>query len=149
MGFPGTVSISQELLVGLVREHLKCLVSCSYTHIVLTSSHGGSSGRLRRLYLSFTSLCDRDNVRLTGVLDLIGWIDALKEAPSAHGLHQADMPAVQADLVETSIMLALHPEMVDMSRAATGFLGISTLTPSSATAASGSSARPGCLAIPP
>jgi creatinine amidohydrolase len=123
MGFPGTVSIPQELLVALVEEHLKCLIECGFTHIVLTSSHGGNFGPLAEALPELTKLCDRHNVRLTGVLDLMGWIDALKEAPSTHGLHQADTPAVQADLIETSIMLALHPEMVDMSRAAAGFLG--------------------------
>ena len=68
-------------------------------------------------------ICAAGNVELTPVLSLQAWIDALKAAPNRHGLRQEDMPAVQGDLIETSIMMALHPELVRVDRIQRGFVG--------------------------
>jgi creatinine amidohydrolase len=62
-------------------------------------------------------------VQLIPVLELQRWIDALKAAPNARGLRQLDIPAVQADLIETSMMLALHPALVRRDRIEPGFVG--------------------------
>jgi creatinine amidohydrolase len=123
LGFPGTVSVPPEVLVAVVREQLRCLIEAGFKRIVLTSSHGGNFVPLAEALPVFQELCDENDVHLTPVLSLLGWIDALKEAPNARGLRQEDMPAVQADLIETSIMLALHPEMVRVDKIERGFVG--------------------------
>jgi creatinine amidohydrolase len=123
LGFAGTVSLPPEVLVAVVREHLRCLIDCGFSRIVLTSSHGGNFVPLGEAVPGFRELCAAADVELVPVLSLQGWIDALKEAPNARGLRQEDMPAVQADLIETSIMLALHPEMVRLDQVERGFVG--------------------------
>jgi creatinine amidohydrolase len=123
LGYPGTISVPPEVLVAVVHEHLACLIEAGFTEIVLTSSHGGNFVPLAEAVPAFRERCDAAGVRLTPVLDLLGWIAALKERPNAHGLRQEDMPAVQADLIETSIMLSLHPEMVRRDRIERGFVG--------------------------
>jgi creatinine amidohydrolase len=132
-GFPGTFSIGPELLVNNVLEALRSLIAAGFKRIVLTSSHGGNFVPLAEAVDRFDELCSASGVRLTPVLDLFAWIDALKEAPHAHGLRQEDMPAIQADLIETSIMLALHPEMVRTDRIERGFIGDFDLDASFAT----------------
>src|SRR4051794_5539914 len=42
LGFSGTVSLPPELLVAVIAEHLRCLMDCGFSRIVLTSSHGGN-----------------------------------------------------------------------------------------------------------
>lgn len=123
LGYPGTISVPPEVLAAVVREHLACLIEAGFTEIVLTSSHGGNFVPLADALPGFAELCAGAGVGLTPVLDLMAWIAALKERPNAHGLRQEDMPAVQADLIETSIMLALHPEMVRRDRIERGFVG--------------------------
>jgi creatinine amidohydrolase len=123
LGFPGTISVSREILEGVVREQMRCLIESGFRRIVLTSSHGGNFVPLTESLPVFERLCAEHDVQLTPVLDLFAWIDALKRAPNARGLRQEDMPAVQADLIETSIMLALHPEMVRLDRIERGFVG--------------------------
>jgi creatinine amidohydrolase len=123
LGFPGTISVPPEILVAVVREQLRSLIGTGFSRIVLTSSHGGNFVPLARAVPSFELLCRERGVRLLPVLELQGWIDALKAAPTARGLRQHDMPAVQADLIETSIMLALHPALVRRDRIEPGFVG--------------------------
>jgi len=123
LGFPGTISVAPDVLAGVVHAQLVCLIQSGFRRIVLTSSHGGNFVPLSEAMPRFQSLCDEHDVELTPVMDLFGWIDALKQAPHAHGLRQGDMPAVQADLIETSIMMALHPEMVRTDRIVRGFVG--------------------------
>lgn len=123
LGFPGTISVPPDVLVAVVREQLRCLIEAGFKRIVLTSSHGGNFVPLADALPTFEALCAESSVELTPVLSLLGWIDALKSAPNRRNLRQEDMPAVQADLIETSIMLALHPEMVRVDRIEPGFVG--------------------------
>jgi creatinine amidohydrolase len=122
MGFAGTFTIPPEVLVALVTHHLRSLAESGFTHVVLTSSHGGNFGPLREALPGLRQEGLKLGVRLTPVLDLGAFVAALIRAPLARGLDQG-MPAVQADLVETSLALALRPETVHMELAAPGYLG--------------------------
>jgi creatinine amidohydrolase len=123
LGFPGTVSVTPEVLVAVVSAQLQCLIDAGFRRVVLTSSHGGNFVPLSESLEVFQRICAEGGAELTPVLDLLAWIDALKAAPNRHGLRQEDMPAVQGDLIETSIMMALHPEMVRTDRIERGFVG--------------------------
>jgi creatinine amidohydrolase len=123
LGFAGTISISPEALVATVEETLRCLVDSGFRRVVLTSSHGGNFAPLAAAGDRLAGVCRDRGAELVPVLSLGAWIDALKEAPNAHGLRQQDMPAVQADLIETSIMLALRPDLVRRDRIERGFVG--------------------------
>ncbi len=122
MGFPGTFSISPELLVATVKEHLRCLADSGFKHVVLTSSHGGNFNPLRAAVPGLREHCSALGIRLTPVVDLGAFVAALTRAPLARGLDQG-LPAVQADLIETSIVLALRPETAHMERAEPGYMG--------------------------
>ncbi len=117
---PGTVSISEERLAIVIREVVDSLVSHGFTDIVLLSSHGGNYGalnaavpRLRETY---------PHVRIHSRTDF----------ESGMGRRQALLQELDLDPVkvgvhagqgETSMMLACHPDLVDMGRAVEGFTG--------------------------
>lgn len=122
MGFPGTFSIPPSLLVALVKEHVRCLAECGFTRVVLTSSHGGNFNPLHSALSELVDHCTKLGISLLPVLDLGAFIGALTKAPLARGLDQG-LPAVQADLVETSIVLALRPETAHMELAEPGYMG--------------------------
>lgn len=122
MGFPGTVSISPELLVGTVRAYIRSLASAGFTSIVLTSSHGGNFGPMANALPEFEALAADLGVCLIPVLDLSRWIAALRAVPDRHGKVQ-NVPAFAGDLIETSILLYLCPDQVQMDRAEVGYLG--------------------------
>jgi creatinine amidohydrolase len=123
LGFPGTISLPPNALVAVVREQVRGLIDSGFARIVLTSSHGGNFAPLAEALPSFERLCRERGVRLIPIMELRGWVDALKAAPNARGLRQQDIPAMQADLIETSMMLALHPTLVRRDRIEPGFVG--------------------------
>jgi creatinine amidohydrolase len=123
LGFAGTISVPPDVLAAVVREQLRCLIESGFSQVVLTSSHGGNFVPLRDVVPELDELCIAHKVGFIPVLDLQEWINALKAVPNSRGLRQEDMPAVQADLIETSIMLALFPDLVRIDRIERGFVG--------------------------
>lgn len=121
LGFAGTFTITPELLVAQVESHFTNLARMGFERIVLTSSHGGNfaplSEALPRLNAHAASL----GLTIVPVLSLERFVDALRKAPAERGLDQG-LPAVQADLIETSIMLYLRPDLVRMDLAEVGHM---------------------------
>jgi creatinine amidohydrolase len=107
--FPGSLSISDSTIVALVGELADGLRRWGVRGLVLFSAHLGNAAALRR---AARSLVDDGLPAL--VLTYPGLKEvaaAVREAPESH-------PSIMhADELETSILLALHPDRVDMSRA--------------------------------
>jgi creatinine amidohydrolase len=121
LGFAGTFTIPPELLFLQVEAYITSLAGMGFERIVLTSSHGGNfiplDGQLTRL----RAHADRYGISIVPVLDLFAFVAALRKAPAERGLDQG-LSAVQADLIETSIMLYLHPDDVRMDLAEVGHM---------------------------
>ncbi len=110
MNFPGTVTVSIDTLSRYVYESSKSLIRAGYRKIVFLSAHGGDNLSVLR-ELSFR-LREEHRV-LCAVVHVWGVIS--KMAPSkfwgeGHRAGHGGEPT-------TSVMLYLHPELVDMSKA--------------------------------
>jgi creatinine amidohydrolase/Fe(II)-dependent formamide hydrolase-like protein len=83
------------------------------------------NGELRIERLAWPEIRDELEAGNETVICVVGSIE--QHGPhlpcETRGLRQQDMPAVQADLIETSIMLALHPTLVRRDRIEPGFVG--------------------------
>ncbi len=108
-GFPGTLSLSAELLIGLIREVGKQLAGQGVQRLVLFNAHGGQIGLLqtaaRELAAETPSMAVLPCFLWSGVS---GLKTLLPSDELAHGLH--------AGLAETSLMLALEPSLVGTQR---------------------------------
>ena len=108
-GFPGTLCLSAELLIGLVREVGKQLAGQGVQRLVLFNAHGGQIGLLqtaaRELAAETPSMAVLPCFLWSGVS---GLKTLLPSDELAHGLH--------AGLAETSLMLALEPSLVGTQR---------------------------------
>jgi creatinine amidohydrolase len=122
MGFAGTITIGPELLTGMVEAYIRCLAEAGFKEVVLTSSHGGNFGPLSAALPRLRESAAAAGVGLTPVLDLGAWIAGLNAALVARGIRQGEVPAIQADLIETSLMLRLDSSVVHMERAEVGTL---------------------------
>ena len=118
--FPGTLSLSAELMLQLVDQVGGQLAAMGVKRLVLLNAHGGQIGLLqvaaRQLRLRCPSM---------GVLPCFIWsgvnglASLLPPAELAHGLH--------AGQAETSLMLHLAPELVGPSRPVDGAHGPGSL----------------------
>jgi creatinine amidohydrolase len=108
--FPGSLSVSDEILIGLVTDLADGLRRGGVTGLVLFTAHLGNVAALRA---ASRALADAGGLPALTLaypgLDQVAPLVA--ESPRSH-------PSIMhADELETSVMLALHPLRVDMDRA--------------------------------
>ena len=111
--FPGTLSLSSELLISMVVELGEQLAAMGWTRLVLFNAHGGQIALLqvaaRELRKRCPSLAVLPCFLWSGVEGLASLI---AEPELSDGLH--------AGLAETSLMQRLAPSLVSESRPAEG-----------------------------
>ncbi len=117
--FPGTLSITERTFQEQVRACVESLGAHGIRRVFVLSGHGGNFAPLARLSAEvggrigateFVPFSD-----LEAFLDVFALVSALDGIPpEASGAHAGEW--------ETSIMLALHPELVRMEAAEPGFV---------------------------
>ncbi len=105
LGFPGTVSLSAEALLAQLQGIAAALSEAGFRRLVLFNGHGGQIALLqvaaRQLQQQFPSLAVFPWFLWSGPA---GVLEQIPEPERSQGLH--------AGRLETSLMLALHPELV-------------------------------------
>jgi creatinine amidohydrolase len=108
LAFPGTLTLSHETLARVCYELGHSVHRTGLRKILFLNSHGGQPQLLEivcrdlRVKLGMFAL----TTMWPQLVDMTGLVDA---AEIRHGIHGGQ--------IETSIMLHLHPDLVDMSRA--------------------------------
>jgi len=114
MAFSGSLTISETLLMDLIDAYLASLRRHGFERFVVMSSHGGNYPVLARWAQQRPAA---DAI----VISDIGVFDAGFEAIRRFG--RTDSAGPHAEVLETSMMLHLHPDLVHMERAEPGFTG--------------------------
>jgi creatinine amidohydrolase len=106
--FPGTLSLSYETAARVLGDIAEGVVRAGVHKILLMNSHGGNSALISTVALDLRA---RFNVlAVTCSWARFGYPDGLfAETEQRHGIHGGE--------IETSLMLAFRPELVDMGRA--------------------------------
>ena len=111
--FKGTISLSANLLLKLVKEVGGDIAGMGFRRLVLFNSHGGQIGLLQSAARELRLLCPQ-----MAVLPCFLWsgVDSLEtvipQEEIISGLH--------AGLAETSLMLSIDPELVGVERPVDG-----------------------------
>lgn len=119
MAFPGTISILPETLEALVRDYCVSLSRHGFKNICIIPTHGGN-------FAPIAVMLDRlreavgPGTRVFAFTDLEGMMKAWRNAVQKEsGL--GNRVGGHADIAESSIMMVLHPELVDKNIAEPGF----------------------------
>jgi creatinine amidohydrolase len=114
LGFPGTISLNNAVYVEVLEDILESLIGAGYRKIFLLNAHGGNitPGRMATLQVQ---------LRHPELVDLViafssWWSLADKEIAAINLLEQKIV--THACELETSMILQLRPELVDMDLAA-------------------------------
>ena len=117
----GTINLSPSTLKNVVRDVCSSLSVHGFKEIIVLPSHGGNYRPLQEIVPSL-----RNELPATKITypesDLDRHLAEMDSFYEEHGLDSAKM-GVHAGQSETSRMLAVHPDLVDMSLAAKGFMG--------------------------
>jgi creatinine amidohydrolase len=115
MAFPGTITISPQLMMELLDAHIASLAKHGFQRFIVFSSHGGNFPVLAK----WQERGVPDGVIV--VTDLDGFAGTMLKALRPFGRNDTTIP--HGDASETGEMLYVHPELVKMDRAAKGFEG--------------------------
>ena len=119
LAFAGTLSISTETFAAIVRDLVASVGRHGFARLILLPTHGGNFGPLAAAMEGVEPVEGLEVVALTD-------LSILTEGTTAMSADQGVSPAeagVHAGEWETSLLLALHPELVRMERAEEGYTG--------------------------
>ena len=106
--FPGTLSLTAETLIAAWSEIGESVARAGVKRLVIFNSHGGNPPVMDIVARRLRGQCGLLAVTANWY-DLVNIEDLFTETERRHGIH--------GGAVETSILLHLHPELVDMTKA--------------------------------
>ncbi len=114
LDFPGTISVPNSLYVEIIKNMTRSLVQAGFRRIFLLNGHGGNVAPGETAITEMANECDRCDEALIA-LGSYWAIAAAAMKPEAHGMTQKQLS--HACEYETSMMLALHGQLVKMDAA--------------------------------
>jgi creatinine amidohydrolase len=124
MAFPGTISLEESTFAAVLRDYVRSLARHGFRRICVIPSHGGNFAPLTHA-LPMLREAAGERAHVAAFTDLQSVIGGWVRLAGTLGL--AERVGGHADIAESSVMLALHPELVHMDAAEAGHVG--PLTP--------------------
>lgn len=106
--WPGTISLRPETLAKLILEITEWIYSAGFTRILLLNGHVTNWAPLR---------CGLENVRHTYPDVRIALRSIWEISPKIHEFYHHDAENFHANCAETSVMLSLRPDLVQLDKA--------------------------------
>ncbi len=120
MAFAGTISIQQETLASILRDYVVSLARHGFRNVVLVPTHGGNFRPVAAIVGALKDTVPQTNV--VAYTSLESFIQTISAASSEFGV-PPEAAGGHADETETSLILALRPDLVHMERAVAGYVG--------------------------
>ncbi len=123
MPLPGSLTLRPEVFREVIRDYVAGCVHHGFRKIVLCSSHGGNFAAIGELAEELGA--KYPDTKIVSAMALSDFVAACEEGDRMFGLPKGTCGA-HACCLETSIMLYVKPEYVNMDRAVTGYMGTDT-----------------------
>jgi creatinine amidohydrolase len=119
LAFPGTLSLSQETFRALVADIVRSLARGGFRRVVLLPTHGGNFGPLAA---AADELEDSVDIEVRALTDLSALFALAQLGAEKFGVSLGE-GGLHAGEWETSMLMAIHPELVHTERSEPGFTG--------------------------
>jgi creatinine amidohydrolase len=119
LAFPGTMSVGEETFGSVVGDIVRGWADQGFKRIVLLPTHGGNFGPLGA---ALERLGQLDGVKVVAITDLSVLVNATLGLGAELGIPAAE-GGLHGGEWETSLMLAVQPNLVHMDRAVAGYTG--------------------------
>jgi creatinine amidohydrolase len=119
LGFPGTLSLTEETFNALVADLVRSLARGGFGRIVLLPTHGGNYAPLAA---ALEQLGPLKGARVVALTDITALLRIATLGQELHGVPLAE-GGLHAGEWETSMLLAIHPPLVHMERGEAGYTG--------------------------
>jgi creatinine amidohydrolase len=118
--FAGAISLRPETLKSLIHDYCVSLAKQGFKNIVILPSHGGNFNAVQEVTDELNQ--SLEGTKVVSYTDLKSLLEFLAEFSSRHGVSAGESGA-HAGESETSMVLAIRKDLVDMKNAETGFVG--------------------------
>jgi creatinine amidohydrolase len=120
MAFPGTVSLRSETLQEIVKDYCRSLARHGFETIIIIPSHGGDFPPVQ----AACEILEEElaGVKLIGYTDQDAFIDLFSRLAGEFGL-VPQVAGSHAGDVETSLIMAIAPQLVDAGNMEPGYTG--------------------------
>jgi creatinine amidohydrolase len=119
VGFAGTISLNEETYHALIADLVRSLLRGGFGRIVLLPTHGGNFAPLAA---ALERLEEHERAHVVALTDL-GVLFEIAQIGEREFRVPLGEGGLHAGEWETSLMLAIHPELVQMEGAEPGFTG--------------------------
>ncbi len=121
LALPGSLSLRKEVFRGIAEDYVDCYIKHGFKRFIFIASHGGNMQETKKLAEEMQSAYpDKLFINILTLEFLLKLFASFEK--------QYNMPAGScgghACAFETSVMLYLEPELVNMKAAEAGFVGI-------------------------
>lgn len=120
MDFAGSLTLSEATFIQVVSETCHSLARHGFKRIVLIPTHGGNFRPIGKVAALIQPQLPQ--VKVVAYSDLAAFVEAVYAVGEAAGI-AAERVGAHAGEHETSMILALRPELVAMNQAEPGFIG--------------------------
>ena len=117
--FPGTVSLSAETFHAVVADVVRSLVRGGFRRVVLLPTHGGNFGPLAS---ALEQLGPVRGIEIRALTDLGALFAIARLGAEEHSVPLGE-GGVHAGEWETSMLMAIHPDLVHLERGEPGYTG--------------------------
>jgi creatinine amidohydrolase len=119
LAFPGSLDVSPETLMAMIRDVVFSLDHHGFENIILLPSHGGNFAPVATIT---QEIAPKLKANLIAMGDLMGLIGKMQEVAVEMGIPREAVGG-HACAGETSILLAYRPDLVRMQHAKPGYIG--------------------------
>lgn len=119
LAFAGTLSIAEETFCAIVADLVSSLVGGGFERIVLVPTHGGNFAPLAE---AVEKLPPEHRDHVVAITDLGVFIRIAQVGDAEFGVPLSE-GGLHAGEWETSMLLAIHPDLVNMDLAEAGYVG--------------------------
>jgi creatinine amidohydrolase len=117
--FPGTLSVADETFHAIVADLVRSLARGGFRRVVLLPTHGGNFAPLAA---AVEKLGPVEGVRVDALTDITVLLQVAQLGEAEHGVPLGD-GGLHAGEWETSLMMAVEPQLVHLERGASGYTG--------------------------
>jgi len=119
MSLPGTITLRPEVFIGIVEDYISSYIRHGFKTIILGSSHGGNSQALSQIIKDHVDKHEGVKI-ISGMFDFMSILKKLEKEDNL----PAGTYGGHACACETSIMLHIAPQLVNMEKAECGLLDV-------------------------
>ena len=114
LDYPGTISLPPELYTSVIKSVVNCVLHAGFKRLFFLNGHGGNEVPVAQALAALVAESDQAD---DAYLAVASWWAVGRDAMEPKKLNLTTPGISHACEVETSMMLAIRPDLVDMAKA--------------------------------